>query len=169
MTSVSQSVAAPGKDASSPDSKQGAPPSVVDPSGPFDAVPSVTLLEKADVRVSPSGSAAVSILARGEEAFVARLEMKPGAVVPEHRDATEEYIHVLEGTGTVTVAGTDYRVRPGSTIFMRPGEPVSFRNGHAPMVALQVFAGPEPAAKYDSWELVSRDGQPLNANLLDAL
>jgi hypothetical protein len=34
---------------------------------------------------------------------------------------------------------------------MPPNAEVEFRNGDAQLVAIQVFAGPEPAAKYDAW------------------
>jgi hypothetical protein len=37
---------------------------------------------------------------------------------------------------------------------MPPGALVSFENGPETLVAIQVFAGPEPAAKYDAWEQV---------------
>jgi quercetin dioxygenase-like cupin family protein len=113
--------------------------------------PPVTPVARAERRVSPNGKARVTILARGLEAFVARLEMDPGAAVPEHRDATEEYIHVLEGSGTITIDDTTYPLGPGDTVYMAADAKVSFQNGDAPLVGLQVFAGPEPAAKYDAW------------------
>ena len=91
------------------------------------------------------------VLARGVNAFVAELSMDAGAAVPEHADATEEYIHVLEGSGTITIDGDTYELAAGATVFMPAGAVVSFQNGDAPMRALQVFAGPEPAATYDAW------------------
>jgi quercetin dioxygenase-like cupin family protein len=111
----------------------------------------VTPAARAERRVSPNGKARVIILARGLEAFVARLEMDPGAAVPEHRDATEEYIHVLEGSGTITIDDVTYPLAMGDTVYMPADAKVSFQNGDAPLVGLQVFAGPEPAAKYDAW------------------
>jgi len=44
----------------------------------------------------------------------------------------------------------------GTTIYMPPDALVSFANGPHRLVALQVFAGPEPAAKYDAWTPVAR-------------
>jgi quercetin dioxygenase-like cupin family protein len=111
----------------------------------------VTPAAKAERRVAPSGQARVTILAHGREAFVARLELDPGAAVPEHRDATEEYIHVLEGSGTITIDDVTYPLAVGDTVYMPADAKVSFQNGNAPLVGLQVFAGPEPAAKYDAW------------------
>lgn len=113
--------------------------------------PLVTPAARAERRVSPNGKARVTILARGLAAFVARLEMDPGAAVPEHRDATEEYIHVLEGSGTITIDDVTYPLAVGDTVYMPADAKVSFQNGDAPLVGLQVFAGPEPAAKYDAW------------------
>ncbi|MCX4247286.1 cupin domain-containing protein [Paraliomyxa miuraensis] len=113
--------------------------------------PPVTPAARAERRIAPNGKARVTILARGLEAFVARLEMDPGAAVPEHRDATEEYIHVLEGSGTITIDDHEYPLAAGDTVYMPAEAKVSFQNGDAPLVGLQVFAGPEPAAKYDAW------------------
>lgn len=113
--------------------------------------PPVTQAARAERRVAPNGQARVTILARGLEAFVARLEMDPGAAVPEHRDATEEYIHVLQGAGTITIDDVTYPLATGDTVYMPADAKVSFQNGDAPLVGLQVFAGPAPAAKYDAW------------------
>lgn len=106
---------------------------------------------EAPQRTAPNDKATITILARGENAFLGRLEMDAGAAVPEHADATEEYIHVVQGSGTMTIDGQIYDVAPGTTIYMPPGARVSFQNGDAPLSAIQVFAGPEPAAKYDAW------------------
>lgn len=111
-------------------------------------------LEDAPRRLAPNDTATVTVLAHGSEAFVAKLDMQPGAKVPTHRDATEEFIHVLEGAGSLTMDGTTYSVGAGTTIFMPANAQVSFENGDAPFVGIQVFAGPEPAAKYDAWKPV---------------
>jgi len=102
-------------------------------------------------REAPSKKAWVTVLAEGRNAFVAKLELAPNAKVPEHRDATEETIHVLEGEGTVVIEGKASKVGPGTTIFMPANAKVSFANGPKKMVGIQVFAGPEPAKKYAKW------------------
>jgi len=102
-------------------------------------------------RVAPSGKARITFLAQGRNAFVGRLEMEPGAAVPEHRDPTEEVIHVLEGGGTITIDGVAHTIGPGSTVLMPPDALVTYQNGDQRLVAVQVFAGPGPAAKYDTW------------------
>lgn len=111
----------------------------------------VTARAQAAVRVAPSGKARVSVLAAGQNAFVAELTMDGGASVPEHADATEEFIHVLEGGGSITIDGTAHELAAGDTVYMKAGATVSFQNSDAPMRAIQVFAGPEPARKYDAW------------------
>ncbi len=107
----------------------------------------------AEHRVSPSGKARVTILARGRNAFTGILEMDGGAAVPEHQDASEEYIYVLEGGGTVTIDGVSHTVNAGDLIFMPGNARVSYQNGPRRMVAFQVFAGPESAKKYDGWKV----------------
>ncbi len=91
------------------------------------------------------------MLGTGKNAFIGKLHLAAGAKVPTHRDATEEYIHVLKGTGTVYIEGKGYPVAPGTTIVMAANAEVRFENGSEEMVGIQVFAGPEPAAKYGSW------------------
>jgi len=111
----------------------------------------VVALADAPVRSSPTGSATVRHLARGNNAYLGKLEIKAGAAIPEHQDATEEYIHVLSGSGTMIIEGESHAIAAGTTVFMPARATVSFQNGDQTMVAIQVFAGPEPAAKYDTW------------------
>lgn len=114
----------------------------------------VTSLAQAEHRQKGGGAAQIWALARGRNAFVGKLEMAPGGKVPEHRDPTEEYIHILSGAGIFMIDGQSHEVGPGTTIYMPPGALVSFENGAEPLVAIQVFAGPEPASKYEAWERV---------------
>lgn len=112
----------------------------------------VRSLAEAERRTKGAGE--IYLLARGEQAFLGKLEMAPGGEVPEHRDATEEYIHILEGGGTFTIDDQTHAVGPGTTIYMPANAKVSFKNGDARLVAIQVFADPDPAAKYDAWQPV---------------
>ena len=107
-------------------------------------------LAQAEVR-RKGDQATVQLLARGDNAFVGKLTLAPGAEVPEHTDPTEEYIHILAGGGLFTIDGQTHDVGPGTTIYMAPGARVRFHNGPEPLVALQVFAGPGPADKYNQW------------------
>jgi len=110
---------------------------------------------EAEHRQAPSGKADVFFLAQGSNAFIARLELAENEAVPEHRDSTEEYLYILEGGGELMIEDRSYSIGPGSTIYMPANAKVSYQNGDARLVALQVFAGPEPAAKYDAWGTVS--------------
>jgi len=120
------------------------------PKGPPAAT--VVPLAAAPVRSAPSGKARIQKLALGRNAFIGRLELAPGAKVPQHRDATEEYIHVLEGHGVITIDGAKHEVKAGTTIYMPANAQVSYQNGDARLVAVQVFAGPGPAKKYRKWK-----------------
>lgn len=121
------------------------------PAPPESPPAEVRALADAERRAAPPGTAQIALLARGNNAFIGRLEMEPGASVPEHQDADEEYIHVLSGHGTMWIDGVEHEVTAGATIFMPAGATVRFVNGDEPMVALQVFAGPGSSAKYDRW------------------
>ncbi|MEM6995930.1 MAG: cupin domain-containing protein [Myxococcota bacterium] len=132
------------------------PPVEAQPPAAFDAwmpplSPVVVKGDIAELRTSPKGGATVTILARGHNAFLARLQMPAAGAVPQHRDTTEEYIHVVSGGGTITIDGTDHTLVPGDTVYMPANAEVSYQNGDEPLVAIQVFAGPEPAAKYGAW------------------
>ncbi len=113
--------------------------------------PPAAVRSLAEVEHRQKGAGEIFLLARGEQAFLGKLEMAAGGEVPEHRDATEEYIHILEGGGTFSIDDRAYAVGPGSTIYMPANAKVSFKNGPSKLVAIQVFAGPGPAAKYDAW------------------
>lgn len=114
--------------------------------------PTVLGLAAAPHARAPHGKAEIHHLARGDEAYLGLLTLEGGAAVPLHRDATEEYIYVLEGRGHMTIDGQGYDVEPQTAVFMPANAEVSFQNGDARMVALQVFAGPEPSAKYEAWK-----------------
>jgi quercetin dioxygenase-like cupin family protein len=121
------------------------------PASPSDPASTVVPLAEAPRHVAPPGTATITHLARGLNAYVGKLEMDGGGAVPEHRDATEEFIHVLSGGGTITIDGTSHLIEAGTTIYMPAEALVSYENGPEPMTAIQVFAGPAPAAKYDGW------------------
>jgi quercetin dioxygenase-like cupin family protein len=108
-------------------------------------------------RQVPSGKAVVFPIASQEQgaqnAFFAVLQLEAGAQVPLHRDATEEYIYIIEGTGTITIDGLSHEVGPGHGVFMPALAEVSFVAKGA-VRAVQVFAGPGPEAKYDTWQSV---------------
>ena len=101
------------------------------------------------------GKAVIEILKEGKFAFVGRLTLAAGASVPQHRDPTEEYLVITEGAGEITIEGVTSHVTAGDMIYMPANAEVSFKNGAQRLVALQVFAGPKSARKYDRWQRVS--------------
>jgi mannose-6-phosphate isomerase-like protein (cupin superfamily) len=115
------------------------------------ASPIVISDDEAPHRTSPNGKAEVIQHATGTNAFLGKLTMEAGAAVPKHRDETEEYIYILEGSGVMTIDGKEYEVGPNTAIYMPANAEVSFQNGKKKTVALQVFAGPGPAEKYEAW------------------
>jgi quercetin dioxygenase-like cupin family protein len=117
--------------------------------------PTVIHLADAKRQSAPSKKAVITHLALGKNAFLARLEMAANGKVPLHQDATEEYIHILEGTGRMSIDGHWYKVKAGTTVYMPAKASVQFENGPEKLVALQIFAGPEPAKKYNKWEVLS--------------
>ncbi len=118
-----------------------------------DRVPDVLTHHEAEERVAPSGKASVRMLARGDEAFVGLLRMAGGGAVPEHQDQSEEIVYILSGGGMITVDGVSERIGVGSAVYMPSGATVSFANGPRELVALQIFADPTSAAKYDGWTI----------------
>ena len=95
--------------------------------------------------------AQIKKLAKGTNAFIGELRLEPGAKVPIHRDATEEYLYFLSGGGLITIDGAQHAISPGDVVFMPAGAEVSFANGAIASRIIQVFAGPSPAKKYDTW------------------
>lgn len=124
------------------------------------ATPEPTVRSSTDApRVAPHGKARVWALAEGDNAWVGRLELAPGAAVPKHRDPTEETIVVLSGFGKITIDGETTDIGPGDAVKMPAQAEVSYKNGTQWLIAVQVFAGPAPAAKYDAWQRAARTGQ----------
>lgn len=118
--------------------------------------PAVVHLSEARSLVAPSGKATVHLLAGAaegtEHAFLAVLDIAPGAGVPQHRDPTEEYIYVLEGGGEITIDGRKHALRAGSAVFMPADAEVSFAAlPEVPTRVVQVFAPRGPESKYDGW------------------
>lgn len=121
------------------------------PKTPTSLEPTVVDLAQAPERQVPSGKARIKILAQGQKAFVGQLWLAAGASVPLHKDASEEYIYVVSGSGQITINGKASTIGPGTMVFMPSHAEVSFKNGDAPLVAIQVFAGTESAKKYEKW------------------
>lgn len=120
-------------------------------SDPLRPQANIVNLQSAPHRQTPSQTADVHVLAKGENAFMAILKMVPGAKVPLHRDSDEEYIYILEGKGTIQIDGKKHTLQKGDAVYMPANAEVTFENGDQPLVGLQVFAGPKSADKYLKW------------------
>lgn len=93
-------------------------------------------------------------LHKTENAFMAYMTIPAGAKVPLHRDASEEYLFIISGEGTLWIDGQPFKVRAQDTVFMPANSEVRFENSNKPLKAIQVFAGPESAKKYqgEDWK-----------------
>ena len=114
-----------------------------------------------ETRTAPSGKATIHRIAGKEEgaqyAFFGVLEIEPGAKVPLHRDATEEYLYFVAGEGNLSIDGKTTAVRAGFGIFMPANAEVTFEaTGTETIRAVQFFAGQGPEVKYDTWPVVER-------------
>lgn len=102
------------------------------------------------------GKAVIQIFKEGKEAFVGRLTVAANGKVPLHKDPTEEYLLIEKGNGTISINGIKSKVKAGDFIYMPALAEVSFQNGAQQLVALQIFAGPQSARKYDRWETMQQ-------------
>jgi quercetin dioxygenase-like cupin family protein len=76
------------------------------------------------------------------------LELGADARVPEHVHAKEtELLYVLEGSGTMTIAGQDIEVTPTSVIQIPPNTPHAFV-ATTTVRALQVYTPPGPEQRF---------------------
>lgn len=128
------------------------PKPATSPPKPKASKASIVTLSEATTREAPSGKGHIRALAQGAHAFVGMLRLDPDSSVPEHKDESEEVIHVLSGHGTIKLDGEAREVGPGDTILMPAGVTVSYQNGDEPLVALQVFSPPKSAKKYNAWK-----------------
>lgn len=81
--------------------------------------------------------------------FAASLHQLPaGAKVPEHVHAQEtEMLYILEGAGTMTIAGQDVAVTPTSVIQIPPNTKHAF-SATAAVRAVQVYTPPGPEQRF---------------------
>tara|TARA_B100001093_G_scaffold506245_2_gene564868 strand:- start:593 stop:1093 length:501 start_codon:yes stop_codon:yes gene_type:complete len=114
----------------------------------------ITDSDALETRGPSNGKAKIQRLAQGKNAFIGRLWLAAGARIPPHKDPTEEYLFIVSGSGQITIDGQKASISAGMTIYMPAGAEVSFINGADPLVAIQVFSGPEAAAKYSKWPLL---------------
>ncbi|MBA2663282.1 MAG: cupin domain-containing protein [Bradymonadaceae bacterium] len=111
-------------------------------------------------KTDEDGQVRAVLLAQGNNAFMGKFILQPNAQIAPRRNTTEEYIYVIEGSSVITINGQSYIVGPNMAVYIPADGEVSFINGSEPLVAIQVFAGPEPAAQYQDWK--TRDATQSN-------
>ena len=114
----------------------------------------VQSFEKAQVKKHSKGAEirflATPQLHQTKKAFIGHLKVPAKGKVPLHQDPTEEYLYVLKGEGRLWINDQSFQVKAQDTIYMEAEAKVRFENGSQTFEALQVFAGPESAKKYQS-------------------
>ena len=64
----------------------------------------------------------------GLSGFLREFTLAAGGHTPYHQHDWYHVVYVLEGTGTVRSSDEEHRVRPGSVLFVEPGEAHGFSN-----------------------------------------
>ena len=74
----------------------------------------------------------------------------PGQIHEEHAHPdSEEFIHVVQGTGTARIAGQDMKIQPGDLIAIEKGEPHTFTNtGNDQLCLYWVYSPPGPEKRF---------------------
>ena len=70
-----------------------------------------------------------------------RVDISPGAVIPEHSDLHEQWTLILSGSLELTVSGVTHVLQPGQILYIAPHERHSAR-ALAACVVVDVFHPP---------------------------
>ena len=123
---------------------------------PEDATPNV--FEVGDTFTAPSGLTTVELFintvsAVETPAALSVLTIGPGATVPEHmHEGSVELLYIVEGGGTMTVAGIAQAVTAGSAVYIPADTLHAYTNdANQTTRAVQVYVGPGPEARFRSW------------------
>lgn len=104
-------------------------------------------------RVSPDGLVKAKTLQRDDNASMGLLQFSKGARVPLHRHPkSTELLYIRSGTGSMTVDGLLYEIKPGSVISVPQGAEHSF-TADSDGEAVQVYAPAGPEQRFQKWEL----------------
>ena len=78
----------------------------------------------------------------GEKLMLSRVELDPGAVVPEHRHPHEQFGYVVEGEAAFTVGGEARHLKAGD-YYAIPGDvPHQVAAGSRGAVCMDIFSPP---------------------------
>ena len=83
---------------------------------------------------------ATARVVNGERMTLATVELKPGAVVPEHRHENEQLGFVLQGTLTFTIAGEKRELQAGDAYVIPSNVPHDVVTGPDGATVVDVFA-----------------------------
>ena len=99
-------------------------------------------------RAKTYGPAQIFLEGKGAPMAASILSLASGAKVPEHVHAKEtEMLYILEGAGTMTIAGQDVAVTPTSVIQIPPNTKHAFA-ATANLRALQIYTPPGPEQRF---------------------
>lgn len=85
--------------------------------------------------------------------FMAELTIPKSGKVTEHRDAADEYLFVLKGSGKIWIDGQEYEVGENDFIYMPAMSKVEFENyKDSEFKVFQIFAPAGPENKYNNWK-----------------
>lgn len=62
-----------------------------------------------------------------KNAFIGHLTVPARGQVPLHQDMTEEYLYILEGSGTLWINGKAFQIKEKDTVYMEAGAKVRFK------------------------------------------
>ena len=82
----------------------------------------------------------------GEQLTLAVVEIEPGAELPEHRHANEQFGMVIEGSVVFRVGNEERTLMPGGTWRIPADTPHTVTGGEAGAVVVDVFSPPR-----DDW------------------
>jgi quercetin dioxygenase-like cupin family protein len=78
----------------------------------------------------------------GERLMLSRVELDPGAVVPEHAHPHEQFGWVMEGDAAFTIGGETRRLRAGDYYAIPGGVSHAVVTGAAGAVCMDIFSPP---------------------------
>ena len=78
----------------------------------------------------------------GEKLMLSRVDLAPGAVVPEHQHPHEQFGFVVEGDAEFTVGGETRRLHAGDYYAIPGGVPHMVLTGERGAVCMDIFSPP---------------------------
>ncbi|WP_158542508.1 cupin domain-containing protein [Lujinxingia litoralis] len=108
---------------------------------------------RAPERVGDEGQVRVAPLLQGAQAYMGRWVLAPNAQTEARTTEAEEYLYILEGSGVAVINGQSYIIGPEMAVFVPAGAEIRVTNGAERLVAVQVFAPADEAARFEEWRL----------------